>query len=341
MFQEFFTDTLMSRFIKHLLRATNLPVYHLVDEDTDLVAGCKYIYKEFIIECKTSGRLKLYDRDVLYPSDTIYPSNTLFPGYRYEVAQFKVLDYYREDDPQIHYNFHSKYMYYDPETHYYLGEYLRYLKDRTNLNLMPYYNCFNYQALENISLDNSSDKKYKLEKPDNKKLLAIPVKFGRYYTVAIDSNTPVEMRTLVYDKSIGNVGKGIISDSYYSDEIIDYEFFSKTLFTDPILRYVPFPSNPQLYSQEKNLYLVIQLSADNDSSIVVLEGNYLGSWDNTQINYDQDNDTVQQHKYRKPSLLHFNCKASFAFSDRLIEYLLLNVINPTEDISQNIEYEIL
>lgn len=338
MFQEFFTDTLMSRFIKRLLRATNLPLYHIVEDDSDLVVGCKYIYKDFIIQCEKSGRLKIFDKDILYPSDNIYPLNKLFPGYKYQLAEFKVLDYYRPDDKKIHYNFHSKFMYYDSETHYYLGEYLRYLKDRTKLDLMAYYNCFNYQMIENITLDNTAISKYTMKKPKNKKLIAIPVKFGRYYTIAIDSDTPVEMRTLVYDKNIGNIAKDAFSDSYYSDDIDDYEFFSKTIFTKPILKYIA-PDDEQQYSQEKNLYLAIQVAADNDSSIVVLEGNYINTWDNIQINYgDCDEDLLNQRRIKKPALLHFNCKTSFAFSDRLIEYLLLNVINPTEEISQNIEY---
>lgn len=339
MFQEFFTDTLMSRFIKHLLRATNLPLYHIVEDDSDLVAGCKYIYKDFIIQCITSGRLKLSSMDFLYPSDNIYPSNKLLPGSTSQVAEFKVLDYYRPDDEQIHYNFHSKFMYYDSETHYYLGEYLRYLKDRTDLDLMAYYNCFNYQMIENITLDRVEENHYKMKKPKNKKILAVPVKFGRLYTLAIDSNTPVELRTLIYDKDIGNVAKERFSDDYYSDDFNYYEFFSKTNFTDPILISIPLPNDPQLYSQEKNLYLAIQVSADNDSSIVALEGDYTQAWNNIQIKYEDHNaELLNQHRIKKPALLHFNCKTSFAFSDRLIEYLLLNVINPTEDISQNIEY---
>lgn len=335
MFQEFFTDTLMSRFIKRLLRATNLPLYHIVEDDSDLVVGCKYIYKDFIIQCEKSGRLKISNQDILYPSDTIYPSNRLLPGHRYQVAEFKVLDYYRPDDEQIHYNFHSKFMYYDSETHYYLGEYLRYLKDRTDLDLMAYYNCFNYQMIENITLDRVAPNHYEMKKPKNKKILAIPVKFGRSYTLAIDSDTPVELRTLIYDQDIGNVAKERFSDSYYSDDLNYYELFSKTNFTDPILISIPLPDDPQIYSQEKNLYLAIQVSADNNSSVVALEGDYLGSWANNQINYEYD---TYKRRVSKPALLHFNCKTSFAFSDRLIEYLLLNVINPTEDISQNIEY---
>ena len=38
------------------------------------------------------------------------------------------------------------------------------------------------------------------------------------------------------------------------------------------------------------------------------------------------------------SLLHFNSRTSFAFSDRLIEYLLLSVINHTETLDGNIKY---
>lgn len=38
-------------------------------------------------------------------------------------------------------NFTSNSSLYDSKTHYYLGEYLRMIRDLDDINLMPYYNC--------------------------------------------------------------------------------------------------------------------------------------------------------------------------------------------------------
>ena len=339
MFQEFFSDTLMGRFIKRLLRATDLPLLHIVDKEAALIKGCRYIYKNFIIECEQSGLLYLSDEDRLYPSDTIYPLDTssFLPDIGNIAARFKVLDYYKAEDPNIHYRYHSKHMYYDSDTHYYLGEYLRYLKDRTGLNLLPYYNCFNYVMLENLSLNATTPNNYVLKSSTDKKLIAIPVKFGRSYTIAIDSDTPVELRSIIYKNGVGNVYKDYVAGTYYSDDINDYEFLPSTYFTKPFLKRIPLPDTAQLYNQEKNLYLTIQVSADNNSSIVVLEGDYTDSWNPTVLKTTIGVKELTP-EYRNLSLLHFNTRTSFAFSDRLIEYLLLNIINPTETIADNFHY---
>ena len=83
---------------------------------------------------------------------------------------------------------------------------------------------------------------------------------------------------------------------------------------------------------EKNLYLVIQLPISNDSSIVVLENyeNKSGIHCNKQ--------GVREIDIMNPSLLAMNTHESYAFSDRLVEYILGNVIHKYDPITQNIKY---
>ena len=81
---------------------------------------------------------------------------------------------------------------------------------------------------------------------------------------------------------------------------------------------------------QKSLYLLIQLPINNDSSIVVLE-----NFDDTR-GVVCDERSVRNY-FVRPSLLKMNTRCSFAFSDRLIEYLLGNVITNTDIISKNIE----
>jgi hypothetical protein len=84
------------------------------------------------------------------------------------------------------------------------------------------------------------------------------------------------------------------------------------------------------------------MSVDNTSSIVVLEGNYLDSqvdkhFDMTYIQ-DMSQEEIDNAFISELSLLRLNDKNSYAFSDRLIEYLLLNVIDSSETLDGNIQF---
>ena len=54
--QEFFKTTLISKFIKQLLAKTPLPVYKLIYDNDEMVAGCLYTYKDKVLRCTKSGR---------------------------------------------------------------------------------------------------------------------------------------------------------------------------------------------------------------------------------------------------------------------------------------------
>jgi hypothetical protein len=128
-------------------------------------------------------------------------------------------------------------------------------------------------------------------------------------------------------------------------------------FLTPITFKVPEAPNSQYYQQERNLYLALQVPLDLDSGLVGLEGDYTASWSkHLEINQhiNKFNDDMPQESVasgedgntrleiipliQNITLLHFDSKSSIAFSDRLIEYLLLNVINNTETLDGNISY---
>ena len=328
MFQKFYEDTIFGRFIKRLIRSTNLPLLNVIEEGETITANCCYIHDRYIIRCVTTGAFHMWQTvNDLYPSSQIYPEFSLSPGGK--EATYQIISYYDNDNIQQNYTYHSRDLTYDTETHYYLGEYLRFLKHTSGLDLMAYYNCFNYKSVTGVELVNpssnteSSSVGYSLEPVGNYKLIAIPVKFSHTYTIAIDCAAEVLMRCVVYGDS-GMVIRNINdSKPYYSDSDGLQSTFTRLdnlNFLKPILFKIPEPDDAQLYDQEKNLYLLIQLPNHNDSSIVVLEGVYTAA--------DE----------RNLSLLQFNCKTSFAFSDRLIEYLLLNVVSNAEEITPNINY---
>ena len=92
---------------------------------------------------------------------------------------------------------------YDSYTHEYLGEYLRFLRDYYNVNLMSLYNCFSDRAATNINLKFSISKRIDSENSeiincefaddDLYKLYVVPVKLFKNYTIAIDSAQAVEL----------------------------------------------------------------------------------------------------------------------------------------------------
>lgn len=333
MFQEFFTDTLMSRFIKRLIRSTNLPLLHILEDGDKPIHEASYLYKNEIRR---------------------YSSNTEYIAYPYDPT-----------DITTHYNFHSKHMYYDTETHKQLGEYLRYIKATKGLNLMPYYNCLSYMALPNLTLkkpESSDSPHYTTLSDPTLKVYAAAIKFGKEYTIAIDSDTPVKIAPVIYHEDFGLISTDATRSNYYTDqlsaaymEIPNSRFTEPFIFSMPPTEDLPLDLSLSLYAQEKNLYLAIQTDVTNDSSVVILEGDYTNSWKEISItstlNSGEIEDLESSNKnkitkseqpasrgYLNLSLLQFNSKKSFAFSSRLFEYLLLNIIHKDEEISGNIEY---
>lgn len=173
---------------------------------------------------------------------------------------------------------------------------------------------------------------YSLGRSTTTKLLAVPIKFNQTYTIALECPTRVLLRSIIYGSS-GLTRMGYNTDMYYSDLLDDtYEVKLSCEFDKPFT-YKVETRNPSLYNHEKDLYLVIQLPTSNKSSVVVLEGDYtdLGAV-RTDIN------SVRQYSIHKNlSLLKIDSQETYAFSDRLIEYLLNNVITHMDEITDNVD----
>lgn len=386
MIQKFFTDTLEGKFVKALLRNTPLPIYPSVARGDYLVHGSLYIYRNNIIKCMNTGVL----------------SNNYSVVAPYSFGEF---------NPQFTEKYVSKYNYYDSETHEYLGNYLRLYRDVYGIDLMPFYNCFSYKFADGVSLIKSSDnpKGYIIGKNSAFKVAAIPIKFDKTYTIAIDSTSEILLKSFLYGP-MGLLEKSQIGgDSYYAtDDLdnckVDYKI-SYTSNNGSTTNYSPIslqtssfknlitysinlnttainePLKVCLKSLEKYLYLFIRLPYNNTSSIAVLEGDYSNdsnyniiynlenvprvvdsiiksgqlssgaflrsnlSNENVGINGfnttvrlldKMSNNDLNRALISKLSLLQINTHATYAFSDRLIEYLLLNVVDSNDEITENI-----
>ena len=128
MYQKFFTKTIESKFIKNLLYNTALPRYKVVTNNDYIFEGYNYIYHDQIILCTKSG-------------------------YVYEHNFRTILNYeFGKRYPKFTENYISEYGYYDSDTHEWLGNYLRYIKDLFHINLMPFYNCYSGKWADNVSI---------------------------------------------------------------------------------------------------------------------------------------------------------------------------------------------
>lgn len=191
---------------------------------------------------------------------------------------------------------------YDSTTHEYLGDYLRFLRDYHNINLMPLYNCFNNKIYNNIYYDHTIKTPSTNEKiihrifnsqDSNFNIYAFPVKLFSDYTIAIDCDQSIEMFCGLY--------KTTLDRSTKCTDLINktYKKINKTVFKQPFLydklniknwkpdaEIVPDESGVipllnenvisrcDIINREQDLKLFIKIPVACKSSITVLEGDY-------------------------------------------------------------------
>ena len=256
---------------------------------------------------------------------------------------------------------------YDYYTHEYLGDYLRFIRDFHNVDLMPLYNCFSDHICNNIELTwnvGTGAKKsitFSGSNPEYK-IYMLPVKLFQKYTIAIDCQQEYELCCGIYGKYLDTreIFKSIPEKTY--KKVIGQ--FSKPILYD-LAELLPSKlttgSDDEkkqwdetmvwLAKNEGDLKLFIKLPASNNSSITVLEGDYR-SWNDsygvginktqnkTILNFEASDECLSNSNLKLITplqLLKFNTGKSYPFADRLVEYLLGNAITPLDEIADNIK----
>lgn len=341
MFQKFFTNTITNKFIKNLLSNTFLPTLKTVRDGDLIIKGCNYIYRNSIIKCIETGILFGHDSQYLESLEDLFIDDELIVETGVSPGEYDVVDTYifGENYKGLTYKYQSKYDFYDSDTHYQLGQYLRCLRDLTGVDLMPFYNCFNYKVVDGFYIDKQSASGYIEKRSNNFDVYAIPIKFNQKYTVAFSCKFNALLKSVLYDNT------GLIRANYeyintVLTDLLNEKVFSITNsdFNQPFT-YQINTDDKYLLSFEKNLYLIIQLPKNTETSIVVIEGDYANNKLNkifsaSQLKYTVPAD-VNNLLTKNISLLQFNDGNIYAFSDKLIEYLLLNVINKNDAITRN------
>ena len=341
---------------------------------------------------------------------------------RLDVSDNKVVKYWKSNNT-LHYNgnkilgltktLKNPTTLYNYQTHEYLGDYLRFLRDYENIDLMSMYNCFSDRLCNNVRLTLDEKLEYIAVNPEtgkkepkeknvkfdintydtNYKVYMLPVKLFETYTIALDCYQGVEMFCGFYNEKLDTSEKAL--------DLIKktYKKVSKTLFNQPfiydkldvehwnwqdentVLRVIADKHKPkdnpktliattyntekilrsELALRESELKLFIKVPATNKSSIVVLAGNYLNfndsiyfngpnGWqyktNSTVANFETDKTyrdstlpELNSRKFKpisKLQLLALNTGISYPFADRLIEYLVMNVILPNDLTPDNI-----
>lgn len=364
MFQKYYDTNLVTTFIKNLVSKTYLPNIPIWKPDTRIAKNQIYLTKNYIVKA-----IKSYTPESLGGG----PRTDLDGNY------FEILDTYVQNS--INHGYCSRYSsntnYYDSRTHYYLGQYLRMQRDMYDIDLMAFYNCWcgeydNKLKIQYV-LDREGKKVYSVTEyrnivGDGTKTLIIPIKYNQEYTIYANTNAPIElMPVLISNGRLLSHCLDASSKNMYA-RIESCNFKHPYVFNAIEKRSISNYSS--INDTEKYLKLVLQVSENIKSPIIILEGDYsdcnlftYGEFGNnvnavgfknniTKCIYDGNTiitDNGTEFNYIDyPKLIDSYCKTSsflinkitdttYAFDDRLVEYLLLNPITSNDEISDNIK----
>ena len=157
---------------------------------------------------------------------------------------------------------------------------------------MPLYNCFSDSACSNLELSftpeilGSSKSVCPTATFDSTesshKIYSLPIMVGQKYTVAIDSDKPVEICCAIYDVYAADSQKQIPERTYIMK--------SMTSFNDPFLYDTSDLKEkcPGIGEYEADVRMILKIDASVTSSIVILEGDYRGWNDTTMSKYETE-----------------------------------------------------
>lgn len=319
--------------IKQLLKEFNLPNAEIYKEDTQLIENKIYIKDNYLIRCRKDENNNLY-------LDDEHKEN-----YIYNKSYVNITE-----------NLEVRNLLYDKYTHDYLGNYLRFLRDYKNLDLMSMYNCFNGEIVNNFHVskdliiqDSTSDSDKFDEKfnrlftvNNNYITYAIPVKFNKVYSIGLNCSLGCEVFLGIYNEELIHSNVDMIklcnySYNTYNDCILNKVNLYDTTIFDKSSTIHKCLSNI-LKPYEENLKLFIRVPFNNNSSLVVLEGDYTNySQKVLKTNHlanisiptmTEDNIINIQNYISDLELLSSNnSTGQYVLATRLVEYLTDNVIS--------------
>lgn len=239
---------------------------------------------------------------------------------------------------------------YDSYTHKYLGEYLRFLRDYKNINLMSMYNCFSNEVPSKMDetvtkIHGNTTIDYRFNTSDSsQKIYMIPIKLGQVYTMSLNTSRPIEMAAGFY--AHGELIRKIDGSFRFKSSCTQSEVF----IYDGVKNLTVKQLGEEYSHKEDCLYLFLKLSSSYDSSIVVLEGDFTNNA-NVFINsggytdilykpsaYSESNTKLKlQNTPSRLQLLANRSSISYPFADKLLQYLFSSAITSDDEIVNNIK----
>lgn len=288
---KFNNNNIFTGYLKQLLADFHLPTYKIYTKKN------QEYYNKYGVE-----------KDIL---PTIKKTNTnlniqYIPYIKDNTIQYFVNNTWEDSTKQFCYNtldlnntktLEIKNNIYDTYTHEYLGDYLRFKRDYNNIDLMSMYNCFNNNICNSLlyswQLHDSEDNCNHIVSFDTSntqyKIYMFPVKLFQNYTIAIDSSLPIEICCGIYTKYQDT------REKVQKIPELTYKRFNSLNFNTPVLYSLLTMLDietkntwTEIAKNEQNLKMFIKVPANNNSSIVVLEGNYI-NYNNSILNFSAVN----------------------------------------------------
>ena len=366
--EKFNNATIFTGYLKQLLHNFNLPKYRIYTREFQKYFDKNKKESKEVFQTITYGQDSETTMYVPYIKDGLIQEYIDGKWVEVGMRDFKnrhIHNYY-EGFKSLNYtkNLKIKNNNYDSYTHEYLGDYLRFIRDYYNLDLMPLYNCFSNNPCGNLKLsftvqNKNETKNIEFNTTDsNYKIYMVPVKLFKQYTIAIDSALPIEMCCGIYGIYQDNRATFLDLPALTYQKVRASNFSAPFLYSKVIDLIERFPekSRNELAQNEDKLKLFIKIPAQNTSTITILEGDYR-DWNNVSascgISKFSDGSEASLHNYtivnfenlpenpelslKTPlQLLAFNTGEQHPFSDRLIEYLTDNAITSIDEINTNI-----
>lgn len=272
--------------IKQILHDFNLPLCKIGNKN--LTPNSYHIYNDNIYYYKDGTSVFCYD-------------------YNYNVPHLNITN-----------NFVVENMLYDRATHEYLGKYLRFLRDYQGINLMSMYNCFDGELLT-IDVNFKpipEEPEVKIEFASNSKgyvVYKIPVSLVDTYSISLHSTKNIEV--CLYDEA--DSLKPDTDSSKYELSKATYKQIQATnvIYYEPAVGETPVPSN---------LYMLIKVPKDLNTSITVLEGRYYSNYN--KLNVAPIGTEQPELKIAAQLLSTENTYGNNLLADRIVEYLTDSVI---------------
>ena len=238
---------------------------------------------------------------------------------------------------------------YNAHIHKFLGDYLRFLRDYKDLDLMSMYNCFSGDILLNTSsLDDDFAN-------DTRCVYAIPVKFSETYTIAL-SCKDVKLKLAFYD------GKTLFVP--YQSTMENRTILSKPScdYFSPFIYSTPDAMNKYEDDAENYLVLLMSIPMGKTTNIVVCEGDYTYQLncmfddmkrktpslkerfvytgeqeikDDTGTHTEPANE-IHGTYYGLMQLFNTPSSNSYAFADNLVQYIMEMAVTNTDKVKENI-----